>query len=91
MNLMNERHKFDISVCLKQLNREYHRNYTMADLAKKIGVTRETLSRLTTDSKFSVVYDTAQAIFEFYPEMTSDGFFSFREVLLFMTDDYFIV
>ena len=91
ISLMNERHKFDISACLKQSNRKYHRNYTVADLAENVGVSRETLTRLTTDSKFSVVYDTAQEIFNLYPEML-DGYFSFREVLLCMCseDDFFI-
>ena len=87
ISLMNERHKFDISACLKHFNRKYHRNYTVAELAKNVGVSRETLTRLTTDSKFSLVYDAAQEIFNFYPEMTSDGFFSFRDVLLYMCDD----
>lgn len=92
MNLMQESYKFDISSCLKRLNRDYHHNYTMADLAEKVGVSRETLSRLTTDSKFSIIYTTAQEIFNFYPDMTSDGHFSFREVMMYMCDsDYFFI
>ena len=92
MNLMEETYKFDIASCLKQLNHDYHHSYTMTDLAKNVGVSRETLSRLSTDSKFSIVYTTAQEIFNFYPDMTSDGFFSFREVLMRMCDsDYFYI
>lgn len=92
MNLMQHTYKFDISSCLKQLNRDYHRNYTMADLAEKVGVSRETMSRLTTDSKFSIIYTTAQEIFNFYPDMTEDGYFSFREVMMYMcdSDNFFI-
>ena len=92
MDLMKQSYKFDIATCLKQLNREYHQNYTLEDLAKKVDVTYEALSQLSTDSKFSIVYTTAEELFNFYPEITSDGDFSFREVLMRMCDsDYFYI
>ena len=92
VNLMEKTYKFDIATCLKQLNREYHQSYTLEDLAKKMNATCEALSQLSTDSKFSIVYTTAEEIFNFYPEMTSDRNFSFREVLMRMCDsDYFYI
>lgn len=92
MDLMKQSYKFDIAACLNQLNRKYHKNYTLEDLAEKIGVTAETLNQLSTDSKFNILYTTALEIFDLYPNITSDGDFSFREVLMQMCDsDYFYI
>lgn len=63
-----EKIKLNVSACLKDLNRMYHRNYTVQDVADFVGVSRETLSRLTTFSGFNLVYAVASCIYEFYPE-----------------------
>lgn len=60
--------KLNVSGCLKDLNKRYHRNYTVQDVANVVGVSRETLSRLTTYSAFNLVYAVALCIYEFYPE-----------------------
>lgn len=61
--------KFEVSNCLKRLNKDYHRNYTVQDIANMVGVSRETISRMTTDSSFSLVYSVASCIYELYPEI----------------------
>lgn len=60
--------KLEVSKCLKRFNKEYHRNYTLADVAEKVGISREAMSRVTTDSSFALIYDIASCIYEFYPE-----------------------
>lgn len=64
----NDKIKLNVSGCLKDLNKRYHRNYTVQDVANVVGVSRETLSRLTTYSAFNLVYAVASCIYEFYPE-----------------------
>lgn len=92
MDLMKQSYKFDIAACLNQLNREYHQNYTLEDLSKKIGVTAETLNQLSTEGKFCILYTTALEIFDLYPSITSDGNFSFQEILMHMcASDYFYI
>lgn len=60
--------KFEVSKCLKRFNKEYRKNYTVQDVAEKVGVSRETISRLSSDSSFSLVYAVASCIYDFYPE-----------------------
>lgn len=64
----NEKIKLTVSACLKDLNKRYHKNYTLQDVADYVGVSRETLSRLTTFSAFNLIYAVASCIYEFYPE-----------------------
>lgn len=64
----SEKIKLNVSKCLKDLNKMYHRNYTVQDVADRIGVSRETLSRLSTSSSFSLVYGVANCLYEYYPE-----------------------
>lgn len=68
--------KFEVSKCLKRFNKEYRRNYTVQDVAEKVGVSRETISRLSSDSSFSLVYAVASCIYDFYPEK-NEGNWSF--------------
>lgn len=63
-----EKVKFSISKSMKDLNRRYRRNYTLNDVALSVGLSRETMSRMTTDSPFSQVYAVAMCLYEFYPE-----------------------
>lgn len=60
--------KLEVSKCLKLMNKEYRRNYTVQDVADAVGVSRETISRMTTESSFSLVHAVASCIYEFYPE-----------------------
>lgn len=82
--------KLEVSKCIKELNRRYRRNYTMQDLAEKIGVSREALSRATTDSAFSFVYKIAYGLYELYPESGYNGwdFNLYMEYLLWENHEY---
>ena len=82
--------KLEVSKCLKEFNRRYRKNYTMQDLADGIGVSREALSRATTDSSFSFVYRIARGLYELYPEVGYDGwdFALFMEYLLWENHEY---
>lgn len=62
----NEKVKLNVSKAIKDLNKQYHRNYTMQDLANEIGVSREALSRLTSYSAFNLIYAVASCLYEFY-------------------------
>ena len=78
--------KFNVSGCLKDLNRRYHKNYTLVDVARCVGVSRETLSRLTSFSNFNLVYSVAYCIYEFYPEYNG-GFWDFVSFLQLLAYD----
>lgn len=80
-----------VSLALKDLNKQFRRNYTVSDVAEKVGVSRETLSRLTTDSSFRLIYNVCEVLYDFYPEMNG-GSFNFSVICLKMSDDrYFWV
>lgn len=63
--------KLEVSKCLKRFNKEYRRNYTVQDIADMVGVSRETISRMSSDSAFSLVYAVASCIYELYPELNN--------------------
>lgn len=77
--------KFNVSGVLKDLNRCYHRNYTVKDVADRVGVTRETLSRLSTKSAFSLVYSVAVCIYELYPDYSE--YWNFAEFIQLLAYD----
>lgn len=79
----SEKVKFNISGCLKDLNKRYHRNYTLQDVASTVGVSRETLSRMSTSSSFSLVYSVAECLYQFYPDYNSGcwNFVTYAELL----------
>lgn len=83
----NELVRFNVSSVLKDLNKRYRRNYTLKDIADKVGVSRETISRLSTKSSFCLVYAVALSIYEFYPEYSECWNFSDFAHLL-ASDDY---
>lgn len=84
--------KFSVSGCLKDLNKRFHRNYTLMDIAEKVGVSRETLSRLTTNSSFSLCYAVAHCLYEFYPEYNENewNFDMFMELLAYDDCSFFL-
>ena len=59
-----EKIKFNVSKSLKDLNKRYHRNYTVQDIADFVGVSRETISRLSSFSGFNLVYAVASCLYE---------------------------
>lgn len=84
--------KFEISKNLKGLNHRYHRNYTLQDIANRVGVSRETLSRMTSSSPFNLVYSVASCLYDFYPEYNDgDWDFSYYANLLAWDDLSFII
>lgn len=87
----NEKVKLNVSKALKDLNKQYHRNYTVQDVANEIGVSRETLSRLTTSSAFNIIYAVATCLYEFYPERTENWNLSTYIELLAWDDNSFIL
>lgn len=87
----NEKIKLNVSKAIKYLNKQYHRNYTVQDLANEIGVSRETLSRLTTSSAFNIIYSVASCLYEFYPEHTENWNLSTYIELLAWDDISFIL
>lgn len=87
----NEIVKFNVSGVLKDLNRRYHRNYTVKDVADRVGVTRETISRLTTKSAFSLIYSVAGCIYDLYPEYSEYWNFADFVQLLAYDDHSFIL
>ena len=87
----NEKIKLSVSACLKSLNKIYHKNYTVQDVANYVGVSRESLSRLTTHSAFNFVYAVASCIYEFYPEYTEYWNLATYIELLAYDNRYFIL
>lgn len=85
-----EKAKLEVSKCMKEFNKKYHRNYTMQDLAEELGVSRESLSRLSTDSAFSFVYSVAYGLHKLYPEANKGvwDFALFVEHLLWENGEY---
>ena len=80
----NEKVKFNISKCLKDLNKKYHKNYTLQDLANDIKVSRETLSRVSSDSSFSLIYKIASQVYYYYtPDIGGWEFTRYVEFLAF--------
>lgn len=71
---MKQQRKLSVAFVVKELNETYHRNWTLADVASRVGVSRETLSRLSSDSKISVVYAVAKVLYALYPE-SGEGFY----------------
>ena len=82
--------KLEISKCLKDFNAKYHRAYTLQDLAEKIGVNRETLSRASSESSFAFVYQVVRGIYELYSaeEDIIWDFGFFMEKLLWENHDF---
>lgn len=82
--------KLEVSKCLKEFNKRYCRNYTMQDLADRLGVSREALSRASSDSSFSFVYRVAHGIHELYPEVNNGAwdFCLFMEHLFWESHDF---
>lgn len=87
----NEKIKLSVSSCLKSLNKIHHKNYTVQDVADYVGVSRESLSRLTTHSSFNLVYAVASCIYEFYPEHTEYWNLSTYIELLAYDNRYFLL
>lgn len=84
----NVKVKLNVSKALKDLNKQYHRNYTLQDVANEIGVSRETLSRLTSFSAFNIIYAVASCLYQYFPEY-NDTYWNFEVyVMLLSLDDY---
>lgn len=81
----NETVKLNVSRALKSLNKEFRRNYTVQDVADRVGVSRETLSRLSTKSSFSLIYSVASCIYELYPDYSE--YWNFSEFVMLLSDD----
>ena len=83
-----EKTKFELSKALKKMNKEYRRNYTVQDVANEVNVTRESLSRMTNDSSFRLIYNVCECLYNYYPEYCDE--FNFTKICLLLTnDDYF--
>lgn len=83
----NVKVKLNVSKALKDLNKQYHRNFTLQDVANEICVSRETLSRLTTFSAFNILYGVASCLYQYYPEY-NNGYWNFDiYVMLLSVDD----
>lgn len=50
---------FNVSGALQVLNKVYHKRYKLVDLSDAIGVSPDTLSRLSEGSQFCIVYKVA--------------------------------
>ena len=81
----NETVKLNVSRALKSLNKEFRRNYTVQDVADRVGVSRETLSRLSTKSSFSLIYSVAFCIYELYPDYSE--YWDFSKFVMLLSDD----
>lgn len=77
--------KLNVSRALKSLNKDFHRNYTVQDVADRVGVSRETLSRLSTKSSFSLIYSVASCFYDLYPERFEC--WNFSEFVMLLSDD----
>ena len=77
--------KLNVSRALKSLNKDFRRNYTVQDVADRVGVSRETLSRLSTKSSFSLIYSVASCIYELYPDYSE--YWNFSEFVMLLSDD----
>lgn len=86
----NEIVKFNVSRALKNLNKQFHRNYTLQDVADRIGVSRESLSRLSSKSSFSTIYAIASCLYELYPDYSECWNFS-EFVMLLSNDNAFLL
>lgn len=89
MDLLNEKYSFSVARALKKLNKEYKKDYTVADVAEKCGLSKGILSRLTTDSKFSVLYTVTKEIYNLYLEYQNKTGkdYVIEDILLMMNDD----
>lgn len=81
----NETVKLNVSRALKNLNKLYRRNYTLQDVAERVGVSRESLSRLSTNSSFSTIYAVASCIYELYPDYSE--YWNLSEFVMLLSDD----
>lgn len=81
----NEIVKFNVSRALKNLNKQFHRNYTLQDVAERICVSRESLSRLSSKSSFSTIYAIASCLYELYPDYSEC--WNFSEFVMLLSDD----
>ena len=87
-----EKIKLNVSGALKIMNNNYRRNYTTKDIAERVGVSRETLSRLTTSSPFSEVYLIAREIYEIYAPDTMEDFNlqKYIELMQYFNNDFIL-
>ena len=87
-----EKIKLSVSGALKIMNHNHRRNYTTKDIAERTGITRETLSRITTKSPFSEVYLIAREIYELYADDTKEDFNlqKYIELMQYFNDNFIL-
>lgn len=68
---------FNVSGAIHVLNKVYHKSYKLVDLAYAIGVSTDTICRLSEGSQFCIVYNIAYQLYLWYPDLYPGWSFEF--------------
>lgn len=80
---------FSVSEALHKFNKQYDKAYRVVDLAAAVGVSPDTISRLSIGSQFYIVYKIAYQLYLWYPDFSpSWSFEAYLSTFLLLSDDF---